>query len=438
VDGYYNSEASFKSLLTGVYGSLRQRYDSYWIMAELTSDNTLAPGSVQAGQGPIDQFSWTSQDANVLKEWQGDYQTIAYCNNFIEQLTPFSSIDSTRKADWIGEAKFIRALMYFRLVQYFGDVPLVLKKINTQAEAYSFLRDSSEKVYAQIIQDLSDAELVLPVNYTASADIGRVTSGAAKALLGKVYLTMHNWDAASDKLAELINLNTYSLLPNFNDVFSIANENNAEIIFSIQYSRGTNKEGSNFTQSFLPTRLPALITLTPKGANQGTKSLFNAFEAGDLRKTTCIQQYGSYYTRKYWDDPPLVNEGECNWIVLRYSDVLLMYAEALMEQGTTQSIAQSIAILNNQIRKRAGLVGLNSTLTQANLRLAFEKERRVELCYEGHRWSDLVRTGRMVAVMTAQFAADKLNYTVIPERALFPIPFREITLNPKLKQNAGY
>lgn len=436
--GYFANKDNFKAALTGIYGTLRLRYNNFWKMAEVPSDNTLAAGSVTADTGPLDQFSWTSTDRNILSEWQGEYQTIAHCNNFLDQIQDFNLGDSTLKKQWIGEAKWIRALAYFNLVRFFGNVPLVVTKIKTDAEAYAYKRDSVSKIYDQIIKDLIAAEECLPINYTISSDVGRVTSGAAKALLGKVYLTQNRWDDAANKLSELINLNTYSLVPTFGDVFSTTNEANAEIIFSVQYSRGTAKEGSAFTQSFLPTTLPFLITLAPRGSNQGTKNLFDAFETNDARKATCIQRYGSYYTRKFMDNPPSVNEGENNWIVLRHADVLLMYAEALEEQGTAASISQSIDIVNNQIRKRAGLAPISKSLSQANLRLAIEKERRLELCFEGHRWFDLIRTNRMESVMKAQFFADNLPYTVIPERALFPIPFRELTINPKLEQNPGY
>jgi len=435
---YFSSKDNFKAALNGIYGSLRLRYNNHWKMAEVPSDNTLAAGSVTADTGPLDQFAWSPTDNNILSEWQGEYQTIAYCNNFLDQLDGFELGDSILKKQWIGEVRWVRALAYFNLVRYFGNVPLVLKKIKTEAEAYSYSRDTTSKVYTQIVTDLIAAEESLPTNYTTSSDAGRVTSGAAKALLGKVYLTQNRWDDAVNKLSELINLNTYSLLPTFNDVFSTTNEANAEIIFSVQYARGTAKEGSAFTQTFLPTTLPYLITLAPRGSNQGTKNLFDAFETNDARKATCIQRYGSYYTRKFMDNPPSVNEGENNWIVLRYADVLLMYAEALEEQGTAASITQAIDLINNQIRKRAGLTPIPKNTTQANLRLAIEKERRVELCFEGHRWFDLVRTNRMVSVMKSQFAADNLPYTVIPERALFPIPFRELTINPNLGQNPGY
>ncbi len=441
LDGYYTSQLNFQAALTGIYGHLRGVYDGYFRMAEIPSDNTLSTATVAADTGPLDQMTWLSTDAAIQIQWQNNYSNISYCNNFIDQLQNFTGMDSALRVRWLGEAKFIRAMDYFNLVRFYGDVPLVLKKI-TESEAYTYSRTPAADVYTQIIKDLSDAQAVLPAKYTAATDLGRITSGAAKTMLAKVYLTLSRYNEAIPLLRDVINSGTYGLLTSYADVFSVTNESNKEIIFSIQYARGTSKEGSNFCQYFLPSQSGAdlLSSVQAKGLNQGTKNLFNAFETGDNRKATCIQIYtvGSnttYYTRKYIDQPPAANEGENNWIVLRYADAVLMYAEALNETADTTNALTYL----NQIRSRAGLTG-KSNLTQAALRIQIDKDRRVELCFEGHRWFDLIRKGpdNMVAVMQAQFASDGFAYTVASFRALFPIPFRDITLNTSWGQNPGY
>ena len=442
-DGYYTSDIAFQGALTGIYGYLRVVYNPFFRLAEVPSDNTLSTATVNADTGPLDGLTWLTSDVNVLACWKNAYSEISYSNNFIEQLNSYNMSDTAQKARWIGEAKFVRALMYFNLVRFYGDIPLVLKKLNSDAESYNYLRVPVADVYVQIIKDLQDAETAgLPVKYTAATDIGKVTVGAVKSLLGKVYLTQARWSDAANKLKELLPGNTfgisYSLLPNYADVFSITNETNAEIIFSVQYARGTSKEGSNFCQYFFPSQsgVDLLTNLQAKGLNQGTKSLYNLFGTGDTRKITAIQSYTNstttYYTRKYVDNPPVAGEGENNWIVLRYADVVLMYAEALNELNNATA-----ATYLNQIRARAGLAA-KTGLTQAALRTQIDLDRRLELCFEGHRWFDLVRTGNMVTALQTEWAADGFSFIAAPYRSLFPIPFRDVTLNPNLTQNPGY
>jgi starch-binding outer membrane protein, SusD/RagB family len=441
-DGYYTSVPNFQAALTGIYGHLRTVYDGFFRMAEIPSDNSLSTATVAADTGPLDQMTWLNTTPSVLVQWQNAYASIAYCNNFIDQLQNFSDIDAALKARWLGEAKFIRALNYFNLVRFYGDVPLVLKKIETEQEAYSYGREPVAKVYEQIIKDLTEARENLPPQYTAPADLGRVTSGAARSMLGKVYLTLGRFSDAIGPLRDVVDGKRYILLPNFAEVFGTANENNREIIFSIQYAKGTLREGSNFCQNFLPSQSGAdlLSNVQARGLNQGTRHLFDAFEKSDARKATALVQYTvgtntTYYTRKFVDQPPAANEGENNWIVLRYADVALMYAEALNETGDTTNALVHF----NAVRTRAGLAA-KPAISQVNLRNLIDKERRIELCFEGHRWFDLVRRGadHMVSTMKAQFTADKVTYTVAPFRALFPIPFRETVLNPNLRQNEGY
>lgn len=437
VDNYYTSQANFNSALTGIYGTLRARYDGFWNLAELPSDNTTQV----LGNVNEETLSWNSSESVVQTTWMGYYTSIAACNIFLEKIEGFE-MDKDLKARWVAEAKFIRGMMYFDLVRLFAGVPLVLKPI-TDEEAYSYNRETVENVYKQIEKDLNESAIDLPVKYTANNDLGRATKGAAFALLGKVYLTEKKYPEAAAKLKDVITPNTtgisYSLLNNYADVFSTSNENNAEILFSVQYTKGIANEGSNFTRNFYPANSTILTSLAGIGLNQGTPNLFNAFETGDQRKAATIQQFvvgktTTYYTLKYIDQPLAPNQGENNWIVLRYSDVLLMQAEALNELNDPTAIDYL-----NQVRRRA-VLGIKTFSSKENLRLDIEKERRVELCFEGHRWFDLVRTDRMVTVVKAQLTADKQTYAsnVTATRALFPIPFRETTLNINLGQNDGY
>ncbi|GAB3740421.1 RagB/SusD family nutrient uptake outer membrane protein [Spirosoma lituiforme] len=444
VSQYFKTQSDINAALNGAYGGLRGYYSTFYVMAEVPTDNTESNSRADSFIGDFDRYSWVVTNGVITDRWSSSYSIISRCNILIEKSEAVQ-MDAALKARYQAEAKFLRALMYFNLVRYFGDVPIVLTEINTEAEAYTYNREPVSKVYEQIEKDLLEAASVLPVSYTG-ADVGRATKGAAQALLGKAYLTSKQFDKAVAKLKEVITPGTYRLLPVYDDVFRPNNGNNAEIVFSVQYTRTGNKEGSNFSLDFAPTGAGSDIVTggNPSSLNQGTLDLFNAFEAGDSRKNVSIQRFTGgdmpYYTRKFLDQPPTANESDNDWPVIRYSDVLLMYAEALNETGNTTDALVAL----NQVRSRANLPA-KTNLTQDAFRLAVEQERRVELSFEGHRWFDLIRTGRLVPVMTAYIAKYRTsggylvgNYQFSATKALYPVPFRERSLNPNLTQNPGY
>ncbi len=445
---YYKTPEEITAAVTGAYGGLRGYYQRFFALTEMPSDNTI---SVLGSDGTIGQYyrlTWTVTDAEVSSRWSQSYNLIFRCNNVLERINSVTFPDNNVRDRMAGEMKFIRALMYFNLVQLFGDVPLVLKVIQSEEEAYTFLREPKAAVYQQIEKDLTEAEAVLPARYTAP-NVGRVTKGAAKSLLGKVYLTQHKWQQAETKLKEVIEGRSesgYQLLTNYADVFREDNGNNAEIVFSIQYTNNSNGEGSNFTLDFIPSLSGTQIVPTGQGGNNnlGSTDLFNAFEPNDKRKAVSIDKFVSggtfYYTRKWFTSRPLAiaNDGNADWPVIRYSDVLLMYGEALNENGKT---TDALRLGLEPVRTRAGLT-TSLTLTQAQARLAFENERRIELCFESHRWFDLIRTNRMVPVLSAfrdaNLDGSNKEIQVADYKKLFPIPLNQIQLNPKLTQNPGY
>lgn len=445
---YYKTSDEITAAVTGTYGGLRSYYQRFFTLTEMPGDNTISVPGSDAILGQYYRLTWTVTDTEVSLRWSQSYNLIFRCNNVLERINSVTFSDNAVRDRMAGEMKFIRALMYFNLVRLFGDVPLVLKVIQSEEEAYTFLREPTTAIYQQIEKDLTEAEAVLPAKY-AAPNVGRVTKGAAKSLLGKVYLTQQKWQQAETKLKEVIDgagESGYQLLANYADVFREDNGNNAEIVFSVQYTGNTNGEGSNFTLDFIPSLSGTQIVPTGSGGNGnlGSTDMFNAFEPNDKRKAVSIDKFVSggtlYYTRKWFTSRPLaiVNDGDADWPVIRYSDVLLMYGEALNENGKP---ADALRLGLQPVRTRAGLTtGL--TLTQAQTRLAFENERRIELCFESHRWFDLIRTNRMVPVLTA-FRDANLDGTnkeiqVADYKKLFPIPLNQIQLNPKLTQNPGY
>ncbi len=431
--------------LNGAYGALQTagQYGNFYVVSEIPSDDTkpVLSGSV-TDQDEFDKFYLRTTNPFLATRWADGYRGIYRTNAILDRIGAVQ-MDETLKKRIGAEAKFLRALMYFNLVRVFGDVPLVLKEIADPAEGYDYGRAPVSEVYTQIIKDLSESEGSLPDRYTG-VDVGRITKGAAKALLGKVYLTRKQYNEAATKLKEVIDGGVYDLLPNYADIFKAANKNHKESIFDIQYKKGSIGEGSSFANTFAPENSGnSVIQFGGGGNNQPTADLVNAYEKGDLRFNASMAtgytnaagvrvEYN--YIKKYADAPTVVNDSEDNFPVLRFADVLLMYAEALNE---TAKPAEALPLLN-RVRKRAGLPDLTS-LTQAEMRIALEQERRVELAFEGHRWFDLVRTGRAISVLTPKAASIGIKANLTENNLIFAIPQSQIDINPsKIKQNTGY
>lgn len=440
-DQYFTKLSEFTAAVNGLYSSLRSYYAGFYLVAEIPSDNTEVNG-YNLGHADMDQQTWLSNNGFIQSLWLNSYSTIARSNIILDRIDGIA-MDETLRKQYKGEAKFVRALTYFNLVQFYGDVPLVLQEIKTESEAYTYAREPLDKVYAQVEADLQDAIASLPPAY-AGTETGRATRGAAQGLLARVYVTRRQFGKAIPLLETIIGSGHYALQASYENLFNVNNRNNSEMLFSVQYLGNGNGEGSNFCIIFAPYGSGTDITTggNPAGANQGTLDLFNAFEPGDARKDVAIASYaqmGAFYTRKFIDRPVAVNEGNNSWPVMRYADVLLLYAEALNEEGRT---TESIKPLN-EVRHRAKLSPLPD-LGRDALRNAIQRERRVELCFEGHRWFDLLRTGTMVEVMTAYKEKYKGTaplvqyYDVNKYKTLFPVPFRERSLNPNLSQNEGY
>ncbi|MEM6844053.1 MAG: RagB/SusD family nutrient uptake outer membrane protein [Bacteroidota bacterium] len=274
----------------------------------------------------------------------------------------------------------------------------------------------------------------------------RASVGAAKTLLGKVHLTRQNYAEAADVLREVIDQGTYSLQPDYQTLFTNGNDDLPETIFEIKFLSGNLGEGNGFSSVFTPPRFDMAIfpgNMQGSGRIVPTAEVANTYEPGDLRRVASVADSvqlvdGTFaeniYGLKFVDfTTGLVGDGGINFIALRYADVLLMYAEALNEQGST---AEAITYLN-QVRSRAGLTPVNG-LNQEEFRLQVESERWVEFLSEGHRWFDLVRTGRAQTVMNDYFASKGLNFTLEDHELLMPIPQEEIDIDPNLAQNIGY
>lgn len=459
---FYQTDVEFTLLANGCYVPMRDyEKNQHWILAELISDNASFQNNVKTGEaskGVIDQFLLNSDNIAYSGFWNLSYNGITRCNKLLSELDRPGTVWSklSLKDRCKGEALFLRALYYFNLVRQFGGVPLVLAPI-TSKEAVDVKRSKESQIYDQIVVDLKEAA----ATFAKAKDVeenGRANEMSALALLGKVYLTIGNFSESEKVLNTVISSNKYALLPEYADLFNPAKKDFKETIFAIQYSENSAELANNFIFQFAPHTSGGAVTNRPNinivgaGWNQPTADLISAFEPGDKRKNASI----GFWNGVDWDNivkpiaycakykaPISAPDNRCgdNLPILRYSDVLLMYAEAMVEQGKT---SQAVPFIQS-VRNRAGLTSPISINDAAGLRTLIAKERQVEFCFENQRWYDLKRTGKAIEVMSAHGKREKAakvflypeSYNLTNNKLLAPIPVSEVSIN-KLEQNPGY
>lgn len=458
---FYKTSNDMLNALNGVYNSLRSNAvgQTEFFYGDMTTDDAQAVPGYPA-HADFDNFAINpSSTAPINDRWNDTYKGISRANILLERIENVP-MDAPLKNRVIGETKFLRAYFYFNLVKVYGDVPLVLKELKTPTEAYEFRRESSKNVYTQIEKDLTEAITLLPVTY-ANADLGRITSGAAKGILARVMLFQRKFKEAGPLLLDIINKQSpgqYQLLNDYASVFQYNNGNNKEILFAIQYTPNAQAagQGTPVTSTFGPIA-GATVPLFGSNANQPTADLYNAFEAGDLRRDASIAfavlQGPLAYVNKFINRSIQIrSEDGTDYPILRFADILLMYAECLNEEGSTELAIPYV----NQVRQRAfgnssmNLQSTNSSAAatyvadQAALRDRIIRERRLEFCFEGLRFFDLVRTNSLVSTLNSYFTKNdvKFNGRIIQigeNSKLFPIPQAQIDVNPGvITQNTGY
>lgn len=429
VDNFYKTANDFGNAVNGAYDALQsanQYGGDYNTLIEARGDNVLDndPSSGSGLRYNIDRFIEPTTNTLLRDTWGSLYTGINRCNLILDKIDAVT-MDATLKARYKGEAQFIRALSYFNLVRLWGKVPLVLTAGST-SEARSYTRNEVADIYAAIEKDLTAAAAGLPVSYTGN-DVGRATSGAAKGLLGKVYVTEKKYDLAVAILRDLANGTTYQLLPNIADVFAVTNKNNAELLFAVKFKKGGSLgegHGSWFGTSIGDNIEPSLRA---------------AYPAGDKRLPLTVQvpvpSSINVVPRKYYDELSATNDVGNDFPVLRFADVILLYAEALNEVGY-QADGEAFKALN-RIRTRAGVATYTAAqlATKEAFRTAVIAERRLELALESDRWFDLIRTG------TAVEAIKVTGITMPAYRMVYPIPQSEIDVynnRTSFPQNEGY
>ena len=461
-ENFFLNESDYLRALTGAYDLLQGTFISYWI-GDIASDNCIAGGESATDTEGLHQIEAMNHGAvnNELRSlMRFNYCGIARCNFLLEPKE--NEIDFLSKATILAEAKFLRAFYYFELVKFFGDIPLIVDQRLGVQQIKDLERTPVSEVYAQIEKDLNDAIAVLSYKSESSHSgiKGRVDKGAALALLGKVYLYQENWSLANQTFDILRNTGYYSLASDYSTLFLKENENNSETVFDVEYS---DQEGGSYGCLIC---LEGNLTVGYQGIRQydgeqygdgnsynlPTQNLYEFFEYQDPRReATCLNidqfitnnspgtTYGvgagghtGFYNNKYIKSREEMLNGipdndltsGVNYRVIRYADVLLMAAEALNKVGDD---VKSLIYLN-MVRQRVGLFEKTSSGN-----LLYEdilKERRSELSCEGHRFFDLVRTGK---------AANEINGFVVGKHELFPIPQDEIDLaGGNWPQNPGY
>jgi hypothetical protein len=433
-ENFYKTRNDAISAVTAAYAANRTNGDTnrnYAILGDVASDD-MFPLAISADRVQIDNFQHTSQNVIFREAWQNYYRGITRCNAAITRIPGIPNVEEEFKARLVAEAKFIRGFYYFNLVRLYGKVPMVLSEVNTLDDIVYPERASVDDVYVQIIKDFQDAEAVLPISYTSAADRGRATKGAAKAYLALVYLTRHDYQLAADKAKEVMAPEFgYGLWDDYKKVFDITNEYGKESIWDAQFVSGPAGQGSNLIAFFAQENNS--VAGRGFGSFQPTPELYAAFDPTDKRLPVYFTKGtdNKWYCNKWVDvDATTSYQSDNNYPYMRYAEVLLNFAEAANEvSGPTQEIYDAV----NAIRTRAGLALLED-LTQDELRVEILKERRLELCFEGHRWFDLVRTDSLVTTMLAA-GKDKVQEF----HNVFPVPQIEIDLNENLKpQNTGY
>ncbi len=430
IDKVYKTASDYNVAVIGCYAKLQSQVNFYTECCEYRSDN-LSLGAPTAGtqdRYDIDHFTEKPSNGILSSYWANFNNNVYRCNLLLDQIDGANFAENLKK-QYKGEAMFIRALNYFNMYRIWGGVPAT-KHVVSAAEALKVARYSDEQMFDLIAGDLKEIvdNNYLPETYS-SADMGRATSGAAKALLGKVYLTFHKWTEAKDILSQLIG--KYQLVSPIAQVFNVDNKNNNEIIFAVHFNKEIEGEGHSYWYN---------LTNASDDTNQ-TSSLLNTFPTGDARKDliTYVQVEKTVrLMNKFYDtkSPTFKTVGN-DQILLRYADVLLMYAEALNEIQYDASEGSLALKYLNAVRKRAGISNLTAKQlpTQEKFRKGILVERQREFPYEGQRWFDLVRMGFAKSVM-AENGVEIKDYQL-----LFPIPQQEIEKvgnKSILWQNPGY
>ncbi len=484
---FYKNQADAMAAIDGAYSALQACYaeDSYLLMVELPTEAVGTYGQTLAAETEqLDEYLWDDNHPDILTYYTNAYRALNAASSVVDNV-PGTEMNENVKIRIIGEAKFLRALTNFNLVRFFGDIPLKRNSARGLGDAGMVSRDPAADVYEFIIEDLEDAISVLPLRSTLTgANIGRASQEAAHTLLAKVYLQRASMNAANgvpehlriaqagdyakcvQHLEVVMDGGYHKLLDDYSHLWgfgvSLQHENNAEVIFDIQ-NMAQSGFGAHISDRVAPFNSP--LTRSEGGTMQAELPFYNSFADEDVRKEiTFVTSYVIDGVTVVYDQnniggtgfrgpvpgfykllkPDLSAQDPNNFVVLRYADVLLMYAEALNEINTGPTETAYDAI--NEVRDRAGLEALPDDLTYSEFKDAVFTERRKELVLEGHGWFDSQRhfawAKARVEASSGFGGTDFGPSTEItvedPKFRLMPIPRAARDINTNLSQNTGY
>jgi hypothetical protein len=465
-----------------------------WSLTELRSDNSImgnpaSTSTVNRDLSDLDLFIPSTSHAGNYNYWLANYYNIRNINLVLNSLgvdyenkpdtsltynKPIANVSEAVQKSLSAEASFLRAYHYFNLVRLYGGVFLVHEPISPK-EATELNRVSVEEVYKLVIADLKNAEangFGGKFNQINPANLGRANKWSARALLAKVYLTLNRKAEARTLLQNVIVNSGYSLQTSYANVFSVNNEMNSEILFAVRYKSGGLGLGSPFGNSFAPLNSGTAV-VNGDGQGNNTPAVATTVTAvtgidliyltGDSRRAVNIGVFGTgtnrrLYPAKHIAQQSIVRDGEVDWPILRFSDVLLMYGEA-----AGNADANSLTYLN-QVRTRAGLPAALAASVSTDIQFSdsLALERRRELAFENQRWFDILRFNTTLPTVKNSVQTIKDHYNniiahynryplprlsiaelqanVTQEKMLLPIPQREIDTNTKvvIAQNPGY
>lgn len=464
-DSYFKNAEHARSIVNAIYQDLRYSADgdyggSPYFMTDFQTGLAATRVSQNTHMNNIRLLTNNSDNGYSKSWWNYAYRAIANANLAIDKI-PAIEMDPSTKSKCLGEARFLRAYNYFNLTRLFGSVPLVLVPVDASSPELYPEQSPLEEVYNQIVTDLQEAE---KSDLAWTDDSGRVTMTAVKSLLAHVYLTMAGFPLqkgseyyalAAAAASEVITGGHSRLFTSYAELHSLETENRGEHIFMIQYKSGVVE--SPFQSIYLPYNMDISYYSTETGSIYALDEFIASYEQGDKRTNegefyytrftsnanrTEMIEFGVHHIFKFFDMDANLNtaKSSLNYPLMRYAEVLLIYAEAQNEAAGAPS-ADAYACLN-QIRERAGLKPL-SGLSQDEFRKAVWREKYHELAFENKIWFDMVRTRKVLILSTGgfdEYVGHKFIYgPVLGERELlFPLPTNEVNNNRNLKQNKGY
>jgi hypothetical protein len=463
-ENFFKSEGDAVASVYGVYSVFpgNDVYNQFWevLQSQGTDDAEWSGGrtTTNLDKNALDKFQYDANTNLIYAVWNSLFRIINRANFAIENTGRMNEdiISAQSKAQLIGEAKFLRALAYYNLVQTYGGVPLVLTE-TLSLDNLEVARNSADECYAQMIEDLKIAESVLPeVNNLPEGYLGRATKGSAAGLLASTYLIRGDYQNVVSKTTEIMQMG-YSLWENYADNFNLDNENGKESLYEIQYMRNTpGVAGSNFNGFYRPPFVN-INGWVGYGDNPVTRNHYECYEEGDLRRDINTRVYTpeeypnippNYefpcYVNKFIDLSPLAVRSagsENNYPIIRYSEILLMRAEALNAINASDPEAYEKL---NIVRRRAFGKPQND-ISDIDIRQGLSKdefldiillERRREFAFEGKRRFDLLRTGKLKEAMMKQNPA--IASIIEDKHYLLPIPVSELEANKLLEQNPGW